>query len=96
MFKLKTSLNYGGTIIEAGRPIGFLPAEMQKKLIDNGVAEEVKAEVQSGEKKEKSPDDMTKAELLEYAALLNIDGISDKSTKAEILEAIEAAMKPEE
>lgn len=44
MIKLKSPLNYKGTIIDTGAIVGFLPPEMQEKLIENGVAESVNPE----------------------------------------------------
>lgn len=89
MIKLKSPLNYRGTLIEAGTAIGFLPVAMQEKLIKNGAAERVVPE-EAPEKQEKPIEKMTKDELLELAVSLQIEGVTDKMTKAEILEAIAA------
>lgn len=90
MIKLKSPLNYRGVIIEAGQIISYLPIEQQKKLVENGAAEFVNVNQSDDvEKKNEKPlEDMTKAELLEYAKTLQLEKVTDKMSKAEILEQI--------
>lgn len=90
MIRLKSSLNYRGVLIEKGSVIGYLPVELQEKLIKSGAAERVVPEAEKENKttSEKTIDKMTKAELLEYAAKAGIPGISEDMTKAEIIDAI--------
>lgn len=93
MIRLKSPLSYRGTIIDTGATVGFLPVEMQQKLIENGVAEKINPEKkESGKPVEK----MTKDELLKLAASLEIEGNLEEMTKAEILAAIEEKQKPKE
>ncbi|MFO7153944.1 MAG: hypothetical protein DIU64_003145 [Caldicoprobacter oshimai] len=96
MIKLKAPLNYGGVFIEAGQVINYLPLELQKKLVENGVAEFIGAENVAGQDKAKTFGEITKdtakAVMLEYAKLMNIEGINDKMTKAEIFERIKQAI----
>ena len=99
MIKLKSPLNYRGNIIDAGATVGFLPVEMQQRLIENGAAEVVNQEKQEerpDENLEKPLSEKTKVELLEMAASLGIEGLTDKSTKAEILAAMEEYQKSKE
>ncbi len=55
MIILKLPLNHRGTLIDAGTPVGFLPAERQEQLVKNGAAEIVEPEKQ--ETKKDSPSD---------------------------------------
>jgi len=97
VIKLKSPLNYRGVLIEKGSVIGYLPVEMQEKLIKTGAAERVILEAVKVEKSagEKPIDKMTKAELLDLAARLEIPDVSDAMTKAEVINAIVNASQQE-
>jgi hypothetical protein len=96
MFKLKAPLNYKGKIYDSGTTANFLPEDFKKKLIASGAGENVAEETVAAE--EESENDinlatMKKDELLDYAAKLNIEGISEENTKAEIIIAIKEQQK---
>lgn len=90
MIKLKAPLNYRGVLIEKDSIIGYLPVELQEKLIKSGAAERFIPKVAKEEKSvdEKPIDKMTKSELLEFATKLGIQDVSEQNTKAEIIKAI--------
>jgi hypothetical protein len=92
MIELKKPLNYGGSLIPAGTKVGFIPVEMQKKLIENGAAVPVKPEVvqkaKNEEDIEKPIEKMNREELLKKASALKISDIPDDATKADIRTAI--------
>ena len=71
MIKLKSPLNYRGTIVEAGKIIDFLPMEQQNQMVKNGVAEFVET---------------AKTDLQEEEQSQQAEEVSDKPTKADKLE----------
>lgn len=92
MIRLKAPFNYGGVLIEPGRVINFLPVDVQQRLVESGAADLVDAKTDATQDKSKALGEITKdtskAVMLEYAKLMNIDGIDEKMTKAEIFERI--------
>ena len=46
MLILKIPYNYKGDILPEGSPVPALPEEKKRKLIENGVAEEIRVEPQ--------------------------------------------------
>lgn len=94
MIRLKEALNYRGTIIEAGTVVGFLPPGLQDRLIKSKAAELVKPETEKTQ--EKPLEKKKKAELLEIAAGLGIEGLTENTPNEEIIEAIRAKQQPAE
>lgn len=83
-----------GPKYKEGQTVSVAPASAQH-FINRGVAEEVGKESAKDEPAEDKQDfdSMTKAQLEEYAAANNIQGITSTMTKDEMIKAIKRAPK---
>jgi hypothetical protein len=67
------------------------PNQQVVRADQSGPAEEGTGGAQAEQSRAKSLDDMTKAELLDYAESHGVEGVSHEMVKADILAAVKAA-----